>query len=71
MRWASHHRRLWVRGLRPGCKADFEERKSKLKRALVTALGPAAPSYLIVGEGRRPMRFRVALSADAFGFAKT
>ncbi len=46
-------------------KSDFEERKSKLKRALQAALGPAAQPYLIVGEGRRPMRFRLALEADA------
>jgi len=25
--------------------------------------------YLIVGEGRRPMRFRLALAADAIEFA--
>jgi CRISPR-associated protein (TIGR02584 family) len=46
-------------------KADFEERKSKLKRALRAALGAAADPYLIVGEGRRPMRYRLALPAEA------
>ena len=46
-------------------KGDFEERKSKLKRALQAALGPAAQPYLVVGEGRRPMRFRLALPGDA------
>jgi CRISPR-associated protein (TIGR02584 family) len=50
-------------------KADFEERKSKLKRVLQAALGPAAQPYLIVGEGRRPMRFRLALAGDEISFA--
>jgi CRISPR-associated protein (TIGR02584 family) len=46
-------------------KADFEERKSKLKRELVAALGVAgAEPYLVVGEGRRPMRFRLALAPE-------
>lgn len=49
-------------------KADFEERKSKLKRALTNALGAAAAPYLIVGEGRRPMRFRLALRPEAVHF---
>jgi len=44
-------------------KADFEERKSKLKRALTRALGLSASPYLITGEGRRPMKFRLALAA--------
>ncbi|MBN8507901.1 MAG: TIGR02584 family CRISPR-associated protein [Burkholderiales bacterium] len=50
-------------------KADFEERKSKLKRALQRALGAAAVPYTIVGEGRRPMRYRLALPADAIRVA--
>lgn len=50
-------------------KADFEERKSKLKRALTAALGRGAQPYLIVGEGRRPMRFRLALPPDAIRLA--
>ncbi len=50
-------------------KADFEERKSKLKRALTAALGPAAQAYQVVGEGRRPMRYRLVLPADAVRFA--
>ena len=51
-------------------KADFEERKSKLKRALTAQLGPAALAYLVVGAGRRPMRYRLALPADAIDFAR-
>ena len=51
-------------------QGDFDERKSKLKRALVDALGSAAAQpYLIVGEGRAPMRYRLALAADAVRFA--
>ncbi len=49
-------------------KADFEERKSKLKRALSAALGAAAAAYLIVGEGRRPMTFRLTLPVDGVSF---
>lgn len=49
-------------------QADFDERKSKLKRALVKALGPAAQPYLVVGEGRAPMRYRLGLAADAVAF---
>jgi len=49
-------------------KADFEERKSKLKRCLSAELGDAAQPYLVVGEGRRPMRFRLALPPDAVAF---
>ena len=51
-------------------KADFEERKSKLKRALLTLLGPPARDYLITGEGRRPMRFRLTLPLDAISFVE-
>lgn len=46
-------------------KADFEERKSKLKRVLQRALGAAASPYTIAGEGRKPMRYRLALPAEA------
>ena len=49
-------------------KADFEERKSKLKRALSSALGTSVAPYLIVGIGRRPMRYHLALTADAIEF---
>lgn len=49
-------------------KADFEERKSKLKRALSSALGTSVAPYLIVGVGRRPMRYHLALTADAIDF---
>ena len=49
-------------------KADFEERKSKLKRALTDALGRWSDPYQLVGEGRRPMRYRLALPADAIRF---
>ena len=50
-------------------KADFEERKSKLKRLLCASLGAAARPYLIEGAGRRPMRYRLELAADAIRFA--
>ena len=51
-------------------QGDFDERKSKLKRALVNALGSAAARpYLVIGEGRAPMRYRLALPADGVGFA--
>jgi CRISPR-associated protein (TIGR02584 family) len=47
-------------------KAEFEERKSKLKRALLSALGAAAAApYLVTGEGRRPMRYRLPLPPEA------
>ena len=49
-------------------KADFEERKSKLKSALSTALGAAAQPYLIQGQGRRPMRYRLSLPSGAIRF---
>lgn len=51
-------------------KADFEERKSKLKRALQRALGTAAAPYTVTGEGRRPMRYRLALLADAISIVE-
>jgi hypothetical protein len=51
-------------------QADFDERKSKLKRALVQTLGlAAAPPYLVVGEGRAPMRYRLALPIEVVRFA--
>ena len=49
-------------------QGDFDERKSKLKRALTQTLGPAAQPYLVVGEGRAPMRYRLALPAQALSF---
>jgi CRISPR-associated protein (TIGR02584 family) len=49
-------------------KADFEERKSKLKRLLFAALGASATPYLIAGTGRNPMRFALALPPDALTF---
>ncbi len=50
-------------------KGDFEERKSKLKRALKSLLGPAADAYCVVGEGRRPMLYRLQLPSSAIAFA--
>lgn len=50
-------------------KADFEERKSKLKRLFSDALGSAAAPYLIAGQGRRPMLYRLILPPDAIGFS--
>ena len=50
-------------------QGDFDERKSKLKRVLIEALGPAAQPYLVIGEGRAPMRYRLTLAADGVGFA--
>jgi CRISPR-associated protein (TIGR02584 family) len=49
-------------------KADFEERKSKLKRVLEAEMGPAAQPYLIEGVGRRPKRYGLGLAAGAVGF---
>ena len=49
-------------------QGDFDERKSKLKRALSAALGSAVQPYLVVGAGRAPMRFRLALPAQAVSF---
>jgi len=47
-------------------KADFEERKAKLKRAMNRALGPAAAApYLVQGSGRQPKRYGLALPAEA------
>jgi CRISPR-associated protein (TIGR02584 family) len=50
-------------------KSDFEERKSKLKRVLVDALGAAAVPYLIEGIGRNPMRYRLRLRPSAITFS--
>lgn len=62
------HRR-YLRGM---TKEDFEERKSKLKRQLVQALGPIrAQPYLVHGEGRRPMRYRLTLPREAIRFIET
>jgi hypothetical protein len=49
-------------------KSDFEQRKSKLKRVLQTALGAAAAPYLIQGLGSKPKSYRLALPAAAIRF---
>ncbi|MFO1291812.1 MAG: CRISPR-associated ring nuclease Csm6 [Rubrivivax sp.] len=49
-------------------KADFEERKSKLKRVLAEALGAAALPYMVHGSGRNPMRYALALPPTAITF---
>ena len=49
-------------------QGDFDERKSKLKRVLMQALGPAAQPYLVIGEGRAPMRYRLGLAKQAVCF---
>lgn len=50
-------------------KAFFEERKSRLKRALQDQLGVAAADYQIVREGKRNQgRFRLPLPPDAIEF---
>ena len=49
-------------------KGQFLERKAKLNKALRSALGLAAAPYLVVGEGRQPMRYRLALPPAAVGF---
>jgi CRISPR-associated protein (TIGR02584 family) len=49
-------------------KTDFEERKSKLKRALQRALGSSAEPYLVRGDGGRPMSYGLALPASAVEF---
>ncbi len=51
-------------------KADFGERKSKLKRVLESALGAAAAPYLIQGSGRNPMRYRLPLPSRAIAFSE-
>lgn len=50
-------------------RADFEERKSKLKFALQSALGAAAAPYLIHDVGRQPKRYQLALAPHAIDFA--
>lgn len=46
-------------------KSFFEQRKSRVNKQLQQALGHAAGSYLIVGEGRRPRTcFRIALNPE-------
>lgn len=59
-------RARYVRGM---AKTDFEERKSKLKRALERWLGAAAQPYLVRGDGRRPMAYHLALPVSAIEFA--
>ena len=49
-------------------KGQFLERRAKLNQALRSALGLAAAPYLVVGEGRQPMRYRLALPPAAVGF---
>ena len=57
------------RRLRDGMrKQDFEERKSKLKRLLTRHMGPACAPYLIEGESRRPMLYRLRLVPEAISF---
>ena len=50
-------------------KADFLERKAKLNQALRRAMGNAATPYLVTGEGRAPMRYRLGLPASALSWA--
>ncbi len=45
--------------------ADFDERKSRVNKALRAALGTHAVPYLIAGQGGRPQRFALRLPADA------
>lgn len=46
----------------------FSQHKSKLAKCLKTALGPAAPAYLIDDSGTRPGRYQLTLSPDAIRF---
>ncbi|GIX24242.1 MAG: hypothetical protein KatS3mg122_1473 [Caldimonas sp.] len=58
-----------ARRLRHGMsRADFDERKSRLKSLLQAALGSTAQPYLVQGMGRRPQRFHLALPAQAIHF---
>lgn len=51
-------------------KADFEERKSKLRAALKRLLGVEAADYDIVSSGKRPhTRYALALPGQAIDFA--
>lgn len=47
----------------------FDERKSKLHKALRRALRSAAEAYFIHGEARRPRRYRLTLPPEAIRFA--
>lgn len=49
-------------------RADFDERKSRLKTLLQNALGAAAQPYLVQGTGRRPQRFCLPLPPEAIHF---
>ena len=49
-------------------KGQFLERKSKLHQALRQALGASAAPYLVLGEGRAPMHYRLALPAASVFF---
>lgn len=50
-------------------REDFDERKSRLKSALVRQLGAAAQPYLLQAAGRRPaQRFHLPLEAAAITF---
>jgi len=46
-------------------QADFDERKSRVNKAVRAALGMQAAPYLIVGQGGRPQRFGLKLAANA------
>ncbi len=50
-------------------KGDFLERRSKLNRAMRRAMGAAAAPYLVVGEGRAPMHYRLKLHATSVSWA--
>ena len=49
-------------------KQDFEERKSKLKRLLEDRLGAASAPYVVQGESRRPMLYRLRMERGAIAF---
>lgn len=58
-----------VRRYRNGMsKQDFEQGKSSLKAALHEALGAASKPYEIQSQGRRPMRYHLALEPQAIRF---
>ena len=55
--------------LRQGMEGEyFSQHKSKLAKFLKTALGPAAPAYIINDGGTRPGRYSLTLSPDAISF---
>ncbi|MDW8336753.1 MAG: CRISPR-associated ring nuclease Csm6 [Tepidimonas sp.] len=57
------------RRLRNGMsRADFDERKARLKNLLQRSLGAAAQPYLIQGRGPRPQRFELPLPPQAIRF---